>query len=93
MLKEQKRAKLLQYAERIWHITGDDEDSRIDAAIQKTRDFFAGLDVKTHLADYGVTADQIEELIKALEKHGMTKLSETGAVNLAVSRKIIETAM
>jgi NADP-dependent alcohol dehydrogenase len=93
VLKEQKRAKLLQFAERIWKITGDDEDSCIDLAIQKTRDFFASLGVKTHLADYGVTSDQIEELVKALEKHGMTKLSETGAVTLEVSRKILEEAM
>lgn len=93
VLKEQKREKLLQYAERVWNITEGDADSRIAMVINKTRDFFESLDVKTHLADYGVTADKVEDLVKALEKHGMTKLSETRAVTLEVSRKIIEGAM
>ncbi len=93
VLKEQKRAKLLQYAERVWNITEGDENSRINAAINKTRDFFESLGVKTHLADYGVTADRIGDLIKALENHRMTKLSETRAVTLEVSRKILEGAM
>ena len=40
--REPKRAKLLQYAERVWHIAGDSgtEDQRIDQAIARTRAFF-----------------------------------------------------
>lgn len=93
VLKEQKRGKLLQFAERVWNITEGSEDSRIDSAIAKTRDFFEGLGVKTHLADYGVTADKVNDLVKALEKHGMTQLSESRKVDLETSRKIIEGAM
>lgn len=93
VLKEQKRSKLLQYAERVWDITDGDEDSRINLAISNTRDFFESLGVQTHLSDYGVTADKVEELVKALERHGMKKLSETRAVTLEVSRKILEGAM
>lgn len=93
VLKEQKHAKLLQYAERVWDITEVDEDSRINLAISKTRDFFESLGAKTHLSDYGVTADKVEDLVNALERHGMTKLSETRAVTLEVSRKIIERAL
>ncbi len=93
VLKEQKRTKLLQYAERVWNITGGSEDSRIDAAIARTREFFESLDVKTHLADYGVLAANLDDIIGALEKHGLTALSETGRVDLAVSRKILEGAM
>lgn len=92
-LKEQKHAKLLQYAERVWQITGGDEASRIELAISKTRDFFESLGIKTHLADYNVTADKIDDIVKALEKHGLTALSETGKVTLAVSRQILEGAM
>ncbi|MDP9107936.1 MAG: iron-containing alcohol dehydrogenase, partial [Pseudomonadota bacterium] len=39
--KESKRAKLLQYATRVWHLTEGDENSRIDAAIARTEAFFA----------------------------------------------------
>jgi NADP-dependent alcohol dehydrogenase len=92
VLKDQKRVKLLQYAERIWNISEGEEDSRINAAIGKTRDFFESLGVKTHLSDYGVTPDRIEDLVKALERHGMTGLSETQAVTPEVSRKILEDA-
>lgn len=93
VLKEQKYEKLLQYAERVWNITEGSEDSRIDQAINKTRDFFESLGIKTHLSDYGVTVDKIDLIVDALERHGMTELSETGSVTLDVSRKILEGAM
>lgn len=92
VLKDQKRGKLLQYAERVWNITEGDEDSRIDSAIAKTRDFFESLGIKTRLSDYNVSADKIDDLVHALEKHGLTALSETGAVTPEVSRKILEGA-
>ncbi len=93
VLKEQKRARLLQYAERVWNIKEGDENSRIDLAINKTRDFFESLGIKTRLSDYGITADKIDDLVKALETHGMTALSETGKVTPDVSRKILEGAI
>lgn len=93
VLKEQKRGKLLQYAERVWNITEGDEDSRIDSAIAKTRDFFESLGIKTRLSEYNVSADQIDDLVHALEKHGLTALGETGVVTPEVSRKILEGAL
>ncbi|MDD3654343.1 MAG: iron-containing alcohol dehydrogenase [Desulfotomaculaceae bacterium] len=91
--KKQKHAKLLQYAERVWNITDGDEVSRIDLGISKTRGFFESLGIKTHLADYNVTADMIDDIIKALEKHGKRALSETRDLTLAVCRQILEGAM
>jgi len=93
VLKEQKRVKLLQYAERVWNITEGDEENRIDSAINKTRIFFESLGIKTNLTAYGITADKVEDLVDALEKNGMTELSETRVVTLEVSRKIIENAI
>ena len=52
--RESKRAKLLQFAERIWGISEGTEDERIDAAIARTQAFFESLGVKTHLRDYQV---------------------------------------
>ncbi len=91
--KRQKREKLLQYAQRVWDITAGDEDSRIDQAIEKTRAFFQSLGVSTQLGSYGVTHDKIDDIIKALERHGLTALSETGDLTLDISRKILEDAM
>lgn len=91
--KGQKREKLLQYAAQVWGITDGDEKSRIDQAIDKTRSFFEDLGVNTKLRSYGVTEDRIDDILEALEKHGLTALSETGDVTLDVSRKILENAM
>ncbi len=91
--KEQKREKLLQYAERVWGITEGDEDARIDEAILKTEKFFQSLGMKTRLADYQLTKENIDEVITNLEAHGMTALSEHGDVTLGISREMLEKAM
>lgn len=74
--KQAKRAKLLQYAERVWGIRTGAEDEKIDQAIESTRAFFESLGVKTHLKDYGVTPDVIESVSKRLADRGWTTLGE-----------------
>lgn len=90
--KTQKRDKLLQYAERVWNIREGSDDERIDAAITQTRAFFESLGVKTRLPEYGVAREQINDVVAALEQHGMTALSETGDLTLDISRQILEDA-
>lgn len=91
--KEQKRAKLIQYAERVWDITECDEDLKIELGIQKTRAFFEELGVKTHLSDYDITEEKIEDLILALKNNNRTALSETGDLTLEISREILKKAL
>lgn len=91
--KEKKRAKLVQYAERVWDITEGTEDFKIEKAIEKTRSFFEDLGIKTHLSDYGITEDKIEDLIAALKKNGRTELSESGDLTLDISREILKKAL
>jgi NADP-dependent alcohol dehydrogenase len=91
--REQKRAKLLQCAERVWHIENCGEDKKIDLAIQKTREFFESLGIKTRLSEYGVTADKIPLVVQQLKDHGMTALSETQDITPDISQKILEAAM
>ena len=88
-----KRAKLLQYAARVWNIHDGEEDARIDAAITRTRAFFESLGVKTHLSDYGIGADAIDRIIAQLEVHGMTALGEHRDIDLATSRRILEASL
>lgn len=90
--RSQKRAKILQYAERVWNITSGSEEEKIDLAIQKTKDFFESLGIKTRLSQYGVTADKIPLLVEQLKAHGLTALSETRDITPEVSQKILETA-
>lgn len=88
-----KRAKLLQYAERVWQITSGSEDQRIDQAIGKTRAFFEELGVKTHLSGYGLGEDAIDDLIGQLTEHGMTALGEHGDVTPEVARKAYQASL
>lgn len=88
--RDKKRAKLLQYAARVWNLTDGDEDGRIDAAIAKTREFFERMGVHTYLGDYGIKADAVPALVAQLERHELTKLGEHGDIDLAASRKVLE---
>ena len=91
--RTQKRAKLLQYAERVWLIANGSEEEKITLAINKTREFFESLGIKTRLSQYGVTADRIPAVVEQLKVHGMTALSETQDITLDISRKILENAL
>ena len=90
--RTEKRAKLLQYAERVWGLREGDEDARIDAAIQRTREFFESLQVPTRLSDYGIGTDAIPALVAQLERHGMVALGEHQDFDLAHSRRVFELA-
>jgi NADP-dependent alcohol dehydrogenase len=91
--REQKREKLLQYAERVWHIREGDDDARIDSAIEKTAEFFHSIGMHTKLSDYDIGPEIVDTVVASLEKHGMVKLSERQDVTLDVSRKILEAAL
>ncbi|MCJ8344037.1 iron-containing alcohol dehydrogenase [bacterium] len=91
--KDKKREKLLQYAQRVWGIHKGSEDEMIDSGIQKTRDFFESLGIKTRMSDYGITEDKIDDLVNALENHGFTAISETQDLTLDHSRQILQEAM
>jgi len=91
-MKEQKAAKLLQFAERVWGITTGTDNEKIELAITKTSEFFASLGVHTKLSQYGIGKDAVDKIVAQLEAHGMTKLSETGKITPEVSRRILERA-
>jgi len=84
--RDRKHQKLLQYAERVWGLVDGSEESRIDQAIAKTRDFFESVGVKTHLSDYGVGLDVIPTIIDRFEKRGFVALGE----NLDVTPQVVE---
>jgi NADP-dependent alcohol dehydrogenase len=88
--RDKKRAKLLQYAARVWGLSSGGEEARIDAAIAKTREFFERMGVRTCLRDYGIGADAIPALLAQLERHGLNKMGEHGDIDLAASRRILE---
>ena len=90
--RQQKREKLLQYAERIWGLHDGNEEDRIEQAIERTREFFELMQVPTRLSDYAIGKDAIPELLAQLERHGMLALGEHQNLTLEESRKIYELA-
>ncbi|MFP2507743.1 alcohol dehydrogenase [Buttiauxella gaviniae] len=90
--RNEKRGKLLQYAERVWNITAGSEEERIDAAIAATRNFFEQMGAPTRLSAYGLDGSTIPALLVKLEEKGMTKLGERQDITLDVSRRIYEAA-
>ncbi|AOE87127.1 iron-containing alcohol dehydrogenase [Pseudomonas sp. TCU-HL1] len=91
--RQVKREKLLQYAARVWGLKEGDEEQRIDAAIQATRDFFKRMGVPTRLSEHGLDADVIPQVLAQLERHGMTALSERHDLDLAASERILLRAL
>lgn len=62
VLKEQKFDKLLQYAERVWHIEKGNANQKVDEAIRMTRDFFASLGLTTCLSEENIDNGIILEI-------------------------------
>jgi NADP-dependent alcohol dehydrogenase len=88
-----KREKLLQYAERVWHVSGGTEDERIDAVIAHTRAFFESVGIPTRLSAYGLGREAVDAVVAQLTAHGMLKLGEHRSITPEVSRAILEAAL
>jgi len=87
--RDRKRQKLLQYADRVWGLVDGTEESRIDQAITKTREFFEAVGVRTHLSDYGVGLDVIPLITDRFEKRGFVTLGEHKDVTPKVVEQIL----
>lgn len=88
--KEQKREKLLQYAERIWGVTDGNAEVRMTEAIERTRAFFEELGINTRLGSQGIGAECVDRVLDQLARHGLTRLGERGEVTPEVCRKVLE---
>ena len=88
ILESDKRLKLLQYAGRVWGINKGNEAERIDAAIEKTREFFEKMQLPTRLSAYKITDKCIPLVVEQLKVHGLVKLGEHQTVTPEVVEKI-----
>ncbi|RVU37305.1 iron-containing alcohol dehydrogenase [Rheinheimera riviphila] len=91
--RSQKRAKLIQYGQRVFNLQHSDEERLIDETIAHTRAFFEQMGVPTRMADYGIKADAVDALVAKLEQHRMFKLGEHGDITIDVSRQILTAAL
>lgn len=91
--RKQKREKLLQYAERIWGITRGDDDTRIDLAIAKTREFFENVGISTRLSAYDIGEEVIQAALKLLQEQGLTALGEHQDFSIEESERVLAEAL
>jgi NADP-dependent alcohol dehydrogenase len=89
ILEQGKQQKLLQYGERVWGINKGDDGARINAAIDKTREFFEKMKVPTRLSVYGITDKCIPLVVEQLQAHGLVKLGERQSVTPEIVEKIL----
>lgn len=91
---EAKRLKLLQYGARVWGITEGSHEQRVAATIVRTRGFFEGFGVGTHLAQHGIGASaRVADIVaERLAARGVTELGERGGITLAGVREILRLA-
>lgn len=87
--RDTKRAKLLQWADRVWGIREGAEDARIDAAIAKLRTFFEGLGLPTRLTGHGIPATVADTVAQRLQARGVVAIGERGDITPAVVREIL----
>lgn len=88
---ETKKAKLAQYAERVWNVTEGDENKKAKAGIQKTEAFFHSLGIKTKLSEY--TDDfkgTAEEVAKRFTERKWIGLGENQSLKPEDAQKIVE---
>ncbi len=91
--RNEKHDKLVQFAERVWHLDEGSDELKIDKAIELTEAFFQRMNLPTRLSEVDITKADIDGLIEKLEQHGMTQLGEHGDITLDVSRTIYEKAL
>lgn len=89
VMREQKRGKLLQYANRIWNITEGGEDERINLAIARTVDFFNSLGQATRLSEAGIPEEAAAEVERRFNERDV-HYGEEGNVTGKVARQILE---
>jgi NADP-dependent alcohol dehydrogenase len=87
--RQQKQAKLLQFAERVWHLDTSDKEAAIDQAIEKTEQFFQSFGIKTRLNEHDIDNSAAAKVEEQLEKNGFLKFGEHGDITPYKAAQII----
>lgn len=92
VMKENKKAKLIQMGERVFHITSGSNDERADATIQAMESFFRSLNMRTRLSEYGLDAGIIEPIVQRFTERGW-KLGERMDVTPEIIEQVLKSAI
>ena len=86
--QESKREKLIQYAKRVWNLSGTD-DELVVGAIQKTGEFYESLGLPIKASEYGVNQETIAKIVKRFEARGVN-FGEKADITPTVVAEILE---
>ncbi|MFO7880235.1 MAG: iron-containing alcohol dehydrogenase [Bacteroidota bacterium] len=94
-MRHEKSEKILQYANRVWNdCCGENDDTTIKDAIDKTENFFRSLGMKTRLSEHGVGPDTILEIEKRFSKRpGFDALGERENLSPDRVKKLLESRL
>ena len=92
VLREQKRGKILQYAQRVLGINAGSEDEVIDEAIRRTEEFFRSLGLTTRLAENNIGETTICEIERRFTERGAA-YGEAANVNGDVAAQILRSCI
>ena len=94
VLREDKREKLLQYADRVWGLMGEDDNARIDGAIEKTAAFFEQLGIPSRLSDWSVATPETPSIVaERLSTRSVVALGERGTITAGHVQEILTHSM
>ncbi|MFC6439193.1 iron-containing alcohol dehydrogenase [Bowmanella sp. JS7-9] len=91
--KAAKREKLLQYAQRVWHLDLVDEEQAIEQAIANTEAFFRQMGMLTRLSEHDINDDAVRLVPRKLMENGMFKFGERGELTPKDAETVIRNAM
>ena len=92
VLKEQKKAKLIQFGERIWGITEGNDDERTERTIEKIEVFFHNINLATRLSEKNIGEETISKIQRRFNDRQVA-FGENGNVTGDVAAQILRAAL
>lgn len=89
VLREQKKGKILQFADRVLRLSDGSEQERINAVICYLESFFKSLGLATRLSEKGIGEEVIETIASRFTARGV-HLGEAKNVDGELARKILQ---
>lgn len=90
---EERSAKLLQYGERVWHITEGSETERMEKAIQATESFFREMGMLTKLSEHNLGRRTIDEITSRFLQRKFITIGEQQDITILEIEQILVTQM
>ena len=88
VMRDQKRAKILQLGKSVFNVNEGNEDERIDKTIEATEQFFSFIGLATKLHELNIGKETITTIKERFLKRG-TRLGECGNIDGYISEQIL----